>query len=71
MTTNKGYDEQTRVFPPDRSEVYGQDGYGWYCTPETAARYFPRVKTAPTQNPLFVTLEGMTASKLRTRGFIL
>lgn len=66
-----GYDEQTRVNPQTGCEVYGQDGYGWYCDRETIEKHFPRAPITPSLNPLFFDLDGMTAAKLRSRGFIL
>lgn len=65
-----GYDEQTLIHPQDNAEVYGQDGYGWYCDKATAAKHFPKVETTQSLNPVFVNLTGMTRAKLSRRNFI-
>lgn len=66
----EGYDEETLTHIPSLHHAYGQDGFRWYMSPESAAELFPRAKTAPTGNNLFVYLPGMTRAKLIRAGFV-
>jgi hypothetical protein len=63
----KGYREKTGLNPELKAEVYGQDGFGWYCTKEDAAKL--NYQTEPRSNPLFVTLQGATQACLSRQGF--
>ena len=65
------YDEQTLICPYSQIEVYGQDGYGWYVDKSDAEdEVFKKFGKIPSQNPLFVYLDGCTKKKLHGSGFI-
>jgi hypothetical protein len=65
-----GYNEKTYIHIPTLHEVYGQDGYGWYCDKETADSLFEGVELTQSKNPLWYYLKDMTAKKIRNRGFV-
>jgi len=64
-----GYSEETLIHIPSLCEVYGMDGFKWYCDKQTADSLFPRAAKQQSPNPLFVYLPNMTRAKLIRKGF--